>query len=139
VAVVYAPPGYLIFVSGKRIHSGDGTLVAQPFDVRKSEIRGDPIPLADSVDTWTPLGIPYGNFSVSENGVLTYLQRSTFQRTQLVWFDRNGKEVGEVGKAEMYGNLALAPDGNAMTVSMSGSTTSAIACRIAMFSTSRDP
>jgi hypothetical protein len=66
--------------------------------------------LADSVDTWTPLGIPYGNFSVSENGVLTYLKTSTFQRTQLVWFDRTGKRLGTVGPPAQYSSPAISPD-----------------------------
>jgi eukaryotic-like serine/threonine-protein kinase len=96
VGAIYAPPGYLIFMRGQ-------SLTAQRFDVRKAELSGDPMLLVDSVG--------YGLFWVSENGVLTYLPGSgELQRTQLVWFDRNGKRVGTVGEPAVYTNPAISPD-----------------------------
>ena len=38
--VVYAPPGYLLFVR-------EGTLLAQPFDAKRFEIMGDPVSVAE--------------------------------------------------------------------------------------------
>ncbi len=38
--------------------------------------------------------------------------------SQLVWFDRKGTQVSVVGKPDVYGNVALAPDGKSVAVSM---------------------
>jgi hypothetical protein len=36
-------------------------------------------------------------FSVSENGVLAYMTKQSI--TRMVWYDRSGREVGELGEA----------------------------------------
>jgi dipeptidyl aminopeptidase/acylaminoacyl peptidase len=57
------------------------------------------------------IGGSYGLFWVSENGVLTYLPSSgRLVRTQLMWFDRNGKRLATVGEPAVYTNPAISPD-----------------------------
>jgi len=107
-AVMYAPPGYLIFMRGQ-------SLMAQRFDVRKGEASGDTMLLVDSLAA--PFG-PYGFFWVSENGVLTYLPSSgALMRTQLMWFDRSGKRLATVGEPAVYTNPAISPDQKKLAVS----------------------
>ena len=80
--------GYLFFNSG-------GTLLAQAFDEARLRLNGEPVPLAEGVDsTWFNLGV----FSVSPSGVLVY-RNSTFGGSrQLTWFDRQGKVLSTIGQ-----------------------------------------
>ena len=55
--------GYLLFLR-------DRTLMAQPFDAGRLEIRGDSVPIAEQVTM--NLGTGRAVFSVSENGTLVY-------------------------------------------------------------------
>jgi Tol biopolymer transport system component len=89
--------------------------MAQRFDVRKAEVFGDPMFVAESVfsQTW----FLHGTFSFSENGVLAYRPGST-ERTQLVWFDRNGKRLKAVGEPAEYSNPALSPDQKRVALSI---------------------
>ncbi len=95
---VYAQPGYLLFMR-------ENTLMAQRFDVTTLQLSGEPQPLVEQVNV-TPIG--YGSYSVSDDGVLVYL--SGGGRSQLTWFDRNGKLLSSTGATNNYSNLSLSPD-----------------------------
>src|SRR5262249_37661020 len=58
----------------------------------------------------------HGAFSVSSGGVLVY--RAGAVRRQLVWVDRTGKVLGEIGPPDGAGlaGPALAPDGQRVAV-----------------------
>ena len=66
---VYASPGYLLFVR-------DQTLMALPFDAVRLRASGDPVPIAENIDS-TVTG--RSEFSVSQNGVLAYTPGRTRQ------------------------------------------------------------
>jgi eukaryotic-like serine/threonine-protein kinase len=101
----YAPSsepgvGELLFLRGQ-------TLMAQPFDVRRFNMTGDPVrvvedPVAELWDT--------GAFSASENGTLVYWSPGDVE-TRLTWFDAQGNVQSRVGSPAPYVNLALSPDG----------------------------
>jgi len=99
--VEYSPPGYIVY-------QRDRSLVAQPFDAGKGRTTGEPFPIVDEVS-----GNAIGNvdFSVSQTGVLTYRGEAGSGTTRLLWFDRTGKEIGEVGSASTYTEAELSPDG----------------------------
>jgi eukaryotic-like serine/threonine-protein kinase len=100
-AVRYAAPGHLLFLRNR-------TLMAQPFDQKQLAVVGAPVPLADGVS----------DFAASDNGVLVY-QKALAQSaasSQLVWFDRSGRQAGLVGTSANYGDLELAPDGQRVAV-----------------------
>jgi Tol biopolymer transport system component len=99
--------GHLLFVE-------DGsTLLAQPFDVARAEVTGDPVAVASSVASGR---VPrWGWFSVSGTGVLTYLEGNT--NIQLVWLDRAGERLGTLGDPGNYhGPIALSPDDSRVAV-----------------------
>ncbi len=108
--VAYAPPGYLVYVR-------EQALVAQRFDERGLRAVGEPVPLVDRVQ-FLP-GVARALFSVSETGLLTYQKPSPVGASQLVWFNRSGKQVGAVGQPGRYYNPRISPDGKRVAVDLS--------------------
>jgi len=103
--VAYAPSsdpltGHLLFLRGT-------TLMAQGFDVRRLELKGEPFAVAGQVGNNKTI---FGFFSASENSTLAYRGESSFNR-QITWFDRQGKILGRVGEPAQYVNIvALSPN-----------------------------
>jgi eukaryotic-like serine/threonine-protein kinase len=87
--------------------------MALPLDARRFEPAGDPFPLAEQVGARLAMGF----FSVSANGVLAYRNGAAAGRSQLVWFDRQGKALRILGPPGDYGSgPTLSPDGNRAAV-----------------------
>jgi Tol biopolymer transport system component/predicted Ser/Thr protein kinase len=105
------------YASGQLIFLRDRTLMAQPFDSRRLELIGDAVPVADQVAIGGLSGRT-GAFSVTETGVLAYQTGSGEVQSQLVWFDRAGKEMAVLGDSADYGDLELSPDRTHATVSV---------------------
>jgi serine/threonine protein kinase len=103
----YSPPGYLLFLRER-------TLMAQPFDADKIQLTGDAFPIAEQVG-FNP-GNGRGFFSVSDNGVLAFRTR-VFSDTQLVWFDRTGKQISQIGATGQIAAVSLSPDDKRVVVS----------------------
>jgi hypothetical protein len=98
------------------------TLMAQPFNVESLELTGDAVPIAERVIVGGQTGTA-GGFSVSETGALAYQTGSAevggqVASTQLIWFDRSGKQIGVLGDRARAGDLELAPDGSRVAVSL---------------------
>ncbi len=104
-AAVYAPQGFLLFVR-------NNTLLAQPFDADTLELAGDPVTLAERVTTTTG-GL--AEFSVSDNCALVY-RSAPPNLSRLLWVDRSGSVLGEVGPPADYRNPALSPDRERLAV-----------------------
>jgi len=105
---VYAPSadpstGYLLFMR-------EGTLMAQPFDNRRLELKGQATPVAEQVGD-NNNGGAHGAFSASANDVLVFWRGGTTPDRQLTWYDRQGKVLGTTGEPGDYQELALSPDG----------------------------
>jgi len=98
--VVYATPGYLLFVR-------DNTLVAQRFDPDALELRGDPIPLSEGLGLDN---VGLASMSASRTGALAYRQGQARQR-RLVWVDRAGRETDALEQERDYFDAWLSPDG----------------------------
>jgi len=105
---VYADPGYLLYWR-------DGALVAQDFDLRDYTLHGETHTVSDAVQYY-----PQTNLAVfAEAGKTLVVQTSAGNRSpkpQLVWFDRQGKQLGVVGPPQLVGNLKLSPDGHRLVV-----------------------
>jgi serine/threonine protein kinase/Tol biopolymer transport system component len=110
---VYAPSadpgsGYLLFVR-------EGALMAQPFDDRQLELKGQAEAVAEHISS-IRAGSIHVDFSASANGVLTFLPTSASER-QVTWYDREGKVMGTVGEPGIYGTyIALSPEGKRLAI-----------------------
>jgi serine/threonine protein kinase len=93
------------YASGHLLFVNDGTLMGQAFDTRTMKLGGEPFQIAEQVRTYFIIPL----FSASQNGTLAY-QSGGAKSPQLVWFDRNGKQLGTLGEAADYSNPSLAPD-----------------------------
>jgi eukaryotic-like serine/threonine-protein kinase len=91
-AVAYSPSGHLLYVR-------EGTLVAQPFDVTRLQLSGEPVRLAEGVSTYGP-GVPA--FALSAEGTLVFREDAGWPVWQPVWLDRTGRELGAVGPPGPY-------------------------------------
>ncbi len=100
--------GFLMYVRA-------GNLLAQPFDPRSLRVMGEAIPVVNKIYTFRSTG--GADFSVSNTGALAY--QSFASRSQLVWVDREGRQVGSAGPANV--NLMsgrLSPDGRKLATAM---------------------
>ena len=98
----------------------EGSLLAQGFDGR-SQLKGDAIPIAEDVGN---LG-SYGWFSASSTGALAFRTgRASAATIELLWFDRQGKRLGQLGpRLERGTGVQLSPDGRRVVVTKGESTT----------------
>jgi Tol biopolymer transport system component len=106
--------GHLLFVR-------ETTLMAQPFDLGRLTLTGEPVPIAEQLQSsrTTP---PNYFFSASEPGVLVYETGNVdlLRILQLTWFDRTGKVLGLVEKPGVYNSVRLSPDGSRVAFSLAG-------------------
>ena len=107
---LYAAPGYLLFVR-------QGTLMAQRFDAANLRLIGGAVPLAEHAEVnsndWR------GVFTISQNGVLVYLAGGALNLySELLWFDRSGKQIGEIGAPGDYLTPTLSPNGRRLAVAV---------------------
>ncbi|MSO50425.1 MAG: hypothetical protein EXQ49_11100 [Acidobacteria bacterium] len=97
-----------VFANGHIFFLRAGTLMAQPFDLRRLELQGVAVPVAHDVQiTWYSTGM----FSVSDEGVFVYRAASAPGTSQLTWVDRQGKTVGTIGPPGTDRRVVLLPDG----------------------------
>jgi eukaryotic-like serine/threonine-protein kinase len=99
--------GHLVFLR-------DGRLVAQPFDLSRLELTGEPKPITEQVEFAGPSSTA---FSVAQSGLLAY-QPASGPGSQLVWFDRTGRRLATLGEPAEYGDVAVSPDGRRAAVSV---------------------
>jgi Tol biopolymer transport system component len=97
-----------VFANGHLFFARAGTLMAQPFDVRRLELSGVAVPVAQDVGiTWYSAGM----FSVSDEGVMVYRTAAASGTFQLTWVDRRGNALGTFGPPGTDGRVVLSPDG----------------------------
>jgi serine/threonine protein kinase/Tol biopolymer transport system component len=105
---VYVEPGYLLYWR-------DDALVAQRFDLRNYSLAGEPHIVSDAVQYF-----PQTNFAVFDAAGRTLVAQTRADKgankSQLIWFDRHGKQVGTVGAPDMVSNPMLSPDGKRVAV-----------------------
>ena len=109
---VYAPSpdpniGYVLFLR-------DSALQAQPFDLARLQMAGEPVRIADHVRSI----FEFGFFGVSDNGILAYQTGDAIgpNLLQLTWFDRRGANLGAAAVPGYDGSLRLSPDASRLAV-----------------------
>ncbi len=107
----YVPTGHILYVQQ------DGTLLALPYDLRRRRATGQPeVVLAD-----VRVGVDVGaaSVAVASNGTLVYV-RATEELHRLMWIDRNGQELRQLGAIRSMGGLTLSPDGRRAALEIRG-------------------
>jgi eukaryotic-like serine/threonine-protein kinase len=95
----YIDPGYIVF-------RRERSLVVQAFDPERLELRGSPATLIEHIG-FNP--VTYQTLvSASSTGMLAYAIPQPAQ--QLVWFDRQGRQLGAAAPPGNYNSLCLSPD-----------------------------
>jgi len=122
-----AEPGRLLleggsnakYAQGHLIFLREGLLMAQPLDLQRMQLHGAAVPVSEQVPVAgrRDLGTA-GAFSVSDTGLLAYQSGLSVVRSQLVWLDGGGTQIGLLGDQADYGDVALSPDGRHAAVSV---------------------
>ena len=110
-AAVFVPANLLVFTRQR-------TLFAQPFDVKRLETAGDPIPIADGLNSnldW----VAEPSFSVSNRGTIAY--RLAKNENQLMWLDRSGRQTEAIGEPDttVSQEMRLSPDARTLALARS--------------------
>jgi len=106
-----------IYASGHILFLRQNTLMAQPFDAEKLELKGDATPVDDPVMEDT--SIVKGAFSASNDGRLLYVYSPGAGSRELDWVDRSGRKVGQVPGTDAYARPYISPDGKRITYTLS--------------------
>jgi WD40-like Beta Propeller Repeat len=92
----------------------DTTVLAQPFDVERLTLTGQPARIADGVIIHVPSG--FGAYDISHTGTLVYRRQPAVEESTLTWFDRTGRRLETVGAPGVYRGVALSPDDGRIAV-----------------------
>src|SRR5438132_4934926 len=98
----YVEPGYLLYLRDK-------ALVAQKFDARNYVLSGESRIINDEVQYLSQIDLAL--FSVAGAKTLLIQTGRGADKSQLVWFDRSGKQIGTAGGVRQFANPSLSPDG----------------------------
>jgi len=107
----FVPPGYIVYAQG-------ATLLAAPFEPRRMELTGAPVPIIEGVLSQL-MGL--AQYSVSRTGSLVYVaggQQGLERR--LVWVSRDGTEQLLAAPIHQYESPRLSPDGRQLAISAGG-------------------
>ena len=109
----YAESGHLLVVSG------DGKLLAVPFDPRKRALTGAPVAVMDGLLRSGPFEM---NFAASATGTLVYTSGGSAAANSAFWVNRDGTGVTPMDSTwnpqGSINAIALAPDGRSLAVAV---------------------
>ena len=92
--------GYLLYLR-------ETVLVAQRFDPKSLKFSGDPTPVAEKLDYWNARDLIA---FTAAHGTLVF-RHGALQKTQPMWVDGTGKEIGRFGDPGLYSLPRPSPDG----------------------------
>lgn len=114
-ALLYgANPHYL--ASGHIAYfSGDGTLMALPFDIARRRVLGPPMPILEGVRLEAEAGD--AQLTVSEGGTLVYAPGESGRLSRFAWVDHASGQIDTLTWPRAgYGGFDLSPDGRRILV-----------------------
>ena len=112
------------YASGHILYVRDGTLMARPFDTGRLEFTADPFAVATPVKFLAPAS--RGVFSASNTGELVFLRGADNPGARLIWVDREGKELNQLGERATYAQPRISPDEKSVAVEVADPQTSTI-------------
>jgi Tol biopolymer transport system component len=106
----YVPTGHVLFVDGDAVF-------AMPFDAKRLERTGSPMPVLEGVASFPAGG--QAQYHVSETGLLVYRPGSDdLDPFPIAWADRSGRTEPLWDSEGIYGTPRLSPDGKRLAVSV---------------------
>jgi eukaryotic-like serine/threonine-protein kinase len=107
-----------VYAQGHILYLRDRTLIAQPFDHRRVEVKGEAVPIAEGVPTYGRHFRAPG-FAVSPDGLLVYAYEGS-AKPRLVWRDRQGKVLGSLDESltGSIESIELSPDAKKVAVTV---------------------
>jgi serine/threonine protein kinase len=104
----------ILLVGTEMLYVDRGTLYARPFDTARGRLAGEgkAVLRNEVVSDWRFGDMP---LSASRTGMLVYQSRLSYS-SQLVWYERSGRELGAVGDPG-FSAPRLSPDGRRVAVS----------------------
>ena len=100
--------GSVFFSSGHLMYLQDGSLMAQPFDPERLQLTASAATVFNR-ELEKHEASSRANLSLSENGAAIF-QSLSDAASELVWFDRSGREVGRIAQSGLR-DPALSPNG----------------------------
>ena len=97
------------YAAGHLIFMRESALLAQPFDPATLELSGSTQAIARDVQML--LGDSRGIFSVSDTGMLLYLDGAAASSMTLAWFDGKGTRTDALAEVGSARGIRLSPDG----------------------------
>jgi Tol biopolymer transport system component len=111
------------FASGNLLFARGDALLAQPFDLDRLELTGDPQPLVEGIVAMS--GAAIAAYSVSQQGLLAYQIGGGDLMTELAWFSREGARLKSLGDPAFHGGPQISPDQTRAAVAVADSETGA--------------
>ena len=102
-----------VYAADRLLFVVDGELVAQPMDLNTLRLSGEAVPVGLKVSVSSS-----NSSAVSAAGrdVLATWS-SAGAMSELIWFDRNGRQLGKAGSPDRYVDFRLSPDDKRLAVS----------------------
>jgi serine/threonine-protein kinase len=95
--------------------SGDGTLMALPFDISRRRVLGPPAPILEDIRLEAEAGD--AQLAVSQDGMLVYASGESARLGEFVWVDHAGGRIDTLPwPRAAYGGFDLSPDGRQIVV-----------------------
>ena len=104
------------YASSHLLFLRDQTLMAQPFNLGRMELSGEPQPIAEHIAV-NGASIR-AMFSASETGTLVYQSGEASTGWDLVWWGRAGKQMETAAQDSRYIGPSLSPDGTRLAVTI---------------------
>ncbi len=110
----YSNTGHVVYATA------DGALEAVAFDLKRRQVSGSPVVVAEGVRVAYWGGA--ADYAISESGTLAYVRGSTWALHQMVGLDRAGRVVQRIGKPGTFEDLSLSPDGREVVAYVASNT-----------------
>jgi serine/threonine protein kinase/Tol biopolymer transport system component len=107
VSAVFAPPAYLLAIRGSTKSAENAALFAQRLDLSTFETIGDPTLVAEPATYSSAMA--RAAFTASTTGTLVFSEIEDPVQG-LIWFDRGGNRLGQVGGSASNFDPTLSPD-----------------------------
>ena len=107
-------PSRAEYAAGNVLFWQEGALMARPFDVTARRFTGEAVTLTDHVQGFVITG--FAAFAAAGEKAVAVHAGSPANR--LVWMDRQGRDLSQVGPTGDIATVALSPDGSSVAFSL---------------------